>query len=167
MPIEGAIDGGLCKVSFCTATKALVTPGKTSMTNPLIPLTADILKIILLQLLQNIFLHTTLFDTFECLAAADVVVGSESSMSEAAAAVSTNVKVMLWQGQIEQDRVTLNSSAVVSDGNVSMDAQREMNAAIANWAHCSGEAHQATGDGGGATTRAFYETVGGKSCFAA
>lgn len=88
-----------------------------------------------------------------------MVLGSESSMSEAVAAVSTNVKVMHWQGQTEQDRVTLDASTVVSVGTVSSAMQLEMNTTIANWFHCSEEALSATVDGAGSTARSFYETV--------
>lgn len=112
-----------------------------------------------LLVLQKMLLRTKTFDAFECLAAADVVIGSESSMSEAVAAVSTNVKIMHWQGQTEQDRVTLNASAVVSAGTVSLPTQLQINTVIANWFHCSDEARRATVDGAGATARKFYETV--------
>lgn len=81
-------------------------------------------------------------------------------MSEAAAAVSTNVKVMLWEGQTEQDRVTLNSTKIVADKTVSSESQLQMNAAIADWWHCSREARQLAGvDAATVSARRFYETV--------
>lgn len=98
-----------------------------------------------------------MFETFDCLATADVVVGSESSFSEAAAAVSTNVKVMIWENQTEQDRITLNSRAAASSGEVSSDEQLEMNAAIADWWHCFGEVQRSTES----NARTFYQTVDG------
>jgi len=101
------------------------------------------------------------FDTFDCLAAADVFVGSESSFSEAAAAVSTNVKVMLWENQTEQDRVTLNSEAVTLSGAVTSDEQLQINTAIANWRHCSEEVRQwkeSAPENLGAA-KGFYQTV--------
>lgn len=106
---------------------------------------------------QKILLKTSVFETFDCLATADVVVASESSFSEAAAAVSTNVKVMLWENQTEQDRVTLNSRAAASSGDVSSDEQLEMNTAIADWWHCFGEAQRSTES----NARQFYQTVDG------
>lgn len=69
--------------------------------------------------MQKVFLRAYTLESFDCLAMADVVVGSNSSISEAVAAVSTNVKVMLWKGQTEQDRVTLNLTKIVSDETVS------------------------------------------------
>lgn len=40
-----------------------------------------------------ILTEPTMFDTFECLTAVDVIVGSESLFSESVSALSTNVKV--------------------------------------------------------------------------
>lgn len=103
-----------------------------------------------------------MFETLDCLAAADVVVGSESSFSEAAAAVSTNVKVMLWENQTEQDRVTLNSEAAALSGAVSVEEQLQMDTAVADWWYCSGEAQDSTGsDADGIAARRFYQTVDG------
>lgn len=86
--------------------------------------------------------------------------GSESSFSEAAAAVSTNVKVMVWENQTEQDRVTLNSTAAASSGAVSSDEQLEMDTAIADWWYCSREVQRFTGPNSEiVAARQFYQTV--------
>lgn len=91
-----------------------------------------------------------------------MVVGSESSFSEAAAAVSTNVKVMIWENQIEQDRVTLDFKAAALSGEVSSDEQAEMNTAIADWWYCSQAVQQSTGsDDKSHAARRFYQTVDG------
>lgn len=101
-----------------------------------------------------------LFDAFDCLATADVVIGSESSLSEAAAAMSTNVKVMVWEGQTEQDRVTLDPASVALNASVSPAKQSEMNAVISDWWHCAAEASQtAREDDVGVFASKFYQTV--------
>ena len=115
-------------------------------------------------LLQTILLEATMFDTFDCLAAADVLVGSESSFSEATAAVSTNVKVMIWRGEHEQDRVTLNPNVALSSGDVTLAEQKRMDDAIADWWHCSEETRRSTGDDANSVAaRQFYQTVDGSA----
>lgn len=103
-----------------------------------------------------------MFDTFDCLAAADVLVGSESSFSEAAAAVSTNVKVMVWPELAEQDRVNLDVETVVSTGAVSVEEQPRVDAAISDWWHCSESGWQSAGyDAQMLAVSGYYQTVGG------
>lgn len=83
-------------------------------------------------------------------------------MSEAAAALSTNVKVMLWEGQHQQDRITLDSARVASTGAVSSESQVEMNLAIANWWFCHQEARSSSGIHSlAAEAQTFYQTVDG------
>jgi len=113
--------------------------------------------------LQKIFLSTGVFDTFDCLAAADVVIGSESSFSEAAAAVSTNVKIMLWENQAEQDRVVLNARAVTRSGAVTSDEQMQINSVIADWFHCSAEVRQWTESAPENVAGRFYQTVSNRA----
>lgn len=109
---------------------------------------------------QRVYLNTTTFETFDCLAAADVVVGSRSSFSDVAGAVSTNVKVLTRFHQIEQDSVTLLSKDIDASGAVSSDEQLQMDIAIADWWKCSGEARRSAGeDADGLTARTFYQTV--------
>ncbi|CAN0223974.1 unnamed protein product [Scytosiphon promiscuus] len=108
---------------------------------------------------QQNLLRTNVFDTFDCLAAADVIVGSDSSFSEAAAAVSTNVKVMLYANQTEQDRVFLDSEAAASSGTVSLEEQAKMDTAISAWWHCSEYARQSAGSYVGLAASRFYQTV--------
>lgn len=89
-----------------------------------------------------------------------MVVGSESSFSEAAAAVSTNVKFMAYQNQTQQDRVTLNPEEGASSATVGVDEQLQMDAAIADWWHCSEEARQLTdSDAVSLGAGRFYQTV--------
>lgn len=103
-----------------------------------------------------------MFDTFDCLAAADVLVGSESSFSEAAGALSTNVKVLVWLQQTEQDRVTLNHGMVASSGAVSSEKQSQVDAAISDWWHCSGKSLQSEkSDAENVAARGYYQTVDG------
>lgn len=99
-----------------------------------------------------------MFETFDCFAAADVLVGSQSSFSQAAAAVSTNVKVMIRTNQTEQDWVTLNVEAAVVSGAVSSEEQHDVNTAIGDWWYCSGEAQRATKPDA-EHARRFYQTV--------
>lgn len=111
---------------------------------------------------QRVYLNTTAFETFDCLAAADVVVGSRSSFSDTSGAVSTNIKVLTRDHQTEQDRVTLKSEAMESSGAVSSEEQLQMDTAISDWWHCSREARTLTGT---TTERLaasqFYQTVAG------
>lgn len=91
-----------------------------------------------------------------------MVVGSESSLSEAAAAVSTNVKIMLWEGQEEQDRVTFDSNEIATFGEVNPQDQLELNKVISDWFYCQKEA--AHGSNGSDSTvsayaRQFYQMV--------
>lgn len=110
---------------------------------------------------QKVHLNTTAFETFDCLAAADVVVGSRSSFSDTAGAVSTNVKIMTREYKTEQDRLTVNPRRIESQGAVSSDEQLQMNAAIANWWHCSVEARGSEGSTvESLDARGFYQTVG-------
>lgn len=88
-----------------------------------------------------------------------MIVGSNSSFSEAAAAVSTNVKVMLLGNQTEQDRVNLNSEAAASFGNVSLDEQAQVDTAISDWWHCSEYVRQSGGSEVDLAARRFYQTV--------
>ena len=106
------------------------------------------------------FLNLPVFETFDCFAAADILVGSESSYSQAAAAVSTNVKVMIKQNQTEQDWVTMNYKAAALSGAVSSDEQLEVVTAIADWWYCSGEVQRSTGSNAESVApRRFYQTV--------
>ena len=101
-----------------------------------------------------------MFETFDCFAAADILVGSESSYSQAAAAVSTNVKVMIKQNQTEQDWVTMNYKAAALSGAISSDEQLEVVTAIADWWYCSGEVQRSTGSNAESVApRRFYQTV--------
>lgn len=101
-----------------------------------------------------------MFETFDCFAAADVLVGSESSFSQAAAAVSTNVKVMIRGNQTEQDWVTLNFEAAAKSGAVSTKEKLEVTTAIADWWYCYGEVQRATGSNAETlAARRFYQTV--------
>lgn len=102
-----------------------------------------------------------MFDTFDCLAAADVIVGSKSSFSEAAAAVSTNIKLGLWTGQTEQqDRISLNDHAVVSSGEVSLEEQSQIDKTIFDWWHCSKKDWQSAGsDAEALAADGYYQTV--------
>lgn len=107
-------------------------------------------------------MNTTAFETFDCLAAADVLVGSRSSFSDTSGAVSTNIKVLTRDHQTEQDRVTLKSDAMESSGAVSVDEQLQMDNAISDWWHCSRETRGLKGST--AKRRAasqFYQTVDG------
>lgn len=105
-------------------------------------------------------LHAEVFETFDCMAAADILVGSQSSFSQAAAAISTNVKVMIRKNQTEQDWVMLDYRAAASSGAVTSDEQMEVETAIADWWYCSGEAKQASGsDDKSLAARRFYQTV--------
>ena len=89
-----------------------------------------------------------------------MLIGSSSSFSHAAAAMSTNVKIMLRANQTEQDRVYLDYKAVVSAGAVGSEEQRLIDTTIADWYHCSREAQQPTGsDARSVSARRFYETV--------
>lgn len=117
------------------------------------------------SLKQNFFLSTNVFDTFDCLVAADVRVGSESSFSEAAAAVSTNVKIMLWEDQTQQDRLNLNYETTASSGAVSLDEQSHMDDVLADWWHCSQYARKSAesdAEGRAAASR-YYRTVDGNA----
>ena len=101
-----------------------------------------------------------MFETFDCFAAADILVGSESSYSQAAAAVSTNVKVMIKQNQTEQDWVTMNYKAAALSGAVSSDEQLAVVTAIADWWYCSGQVQPSTGSNAeSGAPRRFYQTV--------
>ena len=101
-----------------------------------------------------------MFDTCDCLAASDVLVGSESRFSQAAAAVSTNVKVLIRENQTEQDWVTLNVQAAALERAVSSEEQNEVTTAIADWWYYSWEAKLATKqDAASSAASRFYETV--------
>ena len=94
------------------------------------------------------------------MAAADVVVGSRSTFSDSAAAVSTNVKVMHRKNQTEQDRVVLDPEAIRQNGAVSDADQAKMDTAIANYRYCSEEASRSRGsDATSIAARRFYQTV--------
>lgn len=113
---------------------------------------------------QRTFLHTSAFETVDCLASVDVLVGSYSSMSEAAGAMSTNVKVMVYEGQEEQDRITLDFREVAMRAErtpgIGTEKQAELDTAVAKWRHCSSEARGLIGESGvGASARSFYHTV--------
>lgn len=91
-----------------------------------------------------------------------MLVGSVSSFGEAAAAVSTNVKVMLEDNQTQQDRVNLDAKAIVSSGAVSSDEQSQVDTAIDDWWHCSEEFRRSTGSGAeslAAASQFWYQTV--------
>ena len=90
-----------------------------------------------------------------------MVVGSESSLSEAAAAVSTNIKIMLWEGQEEQDRVTLNSSEIATTGEVNPRDQLKISTVISDWFYCQREARGSNGNDSTVSeyARRFYQTV--------
>ena len=60
---------------------------------------------------------------------------------------------MLWESEVEQDRVTLNASRVASMGRLDVKEQEDMNRAVADWWHCSREArasrnHRDSSNGG-------------------
>ena len=106
------------------------------------------------------FLNLPVFETFDCFAATDILVGSASSYSQAAAAVSTNVKVMIRENQTEQDWITLNYTAAALSGAVSADEPLEVVTAIADWWYCSGEVQRSTGSNPeSVAARRFYQTV--------
>lgn len=114
------------------------------------------------RLRQRVHLNTTAFETFDCLAAADVVVGSRSSFSDTSGAVSTNIKVLTRDHQTEQDRVTLKSEAMESSGAVSLDEQLQMDTAISDWWHCSQETRGLTRSSAeDLAASQFYQTVDG------
>lgn len=109
---------------------------------------------------QRVYLQTSAFESFDCMAAADVVVASRSTFSQGAAAVSTNVKVMLLVGQTEQDRVTLDPKPAEKSGSVTFKEQSKMNTAIADWWYCYGEARRLVGSTAErAAAHRFYQTV--------
>lgn len=100
---------------------------------------------------MRILTRTSMFDAFDCLATADVLITSRSTFSETAAAISTNVKIHLQTNQMQQDTVFVNKNKVVLDGHV--NNQSEIDTAISDWFYCSAEARQSTNH--------FYQTVDG------
>ena len=90
-----------------------------------------------------------------------MVIGSRrSAFSDAVAALSTNVGVLLRADQKEQDQVTLDDKAIASLGAVDSNMQQKINTAIADWWYCSREAQRATGsDAKSISARRFYQTV--------
>ena len=90
-----------------------------------------------------------------------MAIGSRlSSFSDGAAALSTNVGIMLRANQKGQDQVTLDSNLVASSGTVGSQKQQSIDTVIANWWYCSQEAQQATGsDAKSIFARRFYQTV--------
>lgn len=101
-----------------------------------------------------------MFDALDCLAVADVMIGSKSGMSETAAALSTNVKIMPSRRGQPQDRVEFMMTEMISTGVVEPSVQAEVNKAIDDWKHCSAEARDSiNSDPVAVAAQTYYQTV--------
>lgn len=73
-------------------------------------------------------------DALECIAAADVFVGSEDAFSRVAAVLSNNVKVLTdsWELDPDEEMVTLHPPNIVADIQTSNVAE-ELRNVIEHW----------------------------------
>lgn len=76
-------------------------------------------------------------DAVECLAAADVMISSEDSFSEAAAAMAANVKVVTDHWEVDEDEEMVSLSPAATVAGVSGDARAELNRIVRDWHHCN------------------------------
>lgn len=79
-------------------------------------------------------------ETLECLATADVFIGDKSQFSEAAGALSTNVKTVHRSYEEDQYTVTVDKRVIMNEGRLSEEKTSEIYQAIRNWYKCFMEA---------------------------
>lgn len=108
--------------------------------------------------LQELVLNALTLATLDCFATADVLVGGSSQFTEAAAALSTNVKVLSRQGNQEPYRMTLNWLQVVAnDYTVQAEIQAEIDAGVRSWWNCHSVYKKVVANG--QQIHRVYETV--------
>jgi len=86
---------------------------------------------------QRIFLDSSMFDTLDCMATTDILIGSRSSFSETGSALSTNIKLMPYWGNV-QDRVYLDDQEML-DGDFTEEEKRSIDTAVNDWWTCKRE----------------------------
>lgn len=75
-------------------------------------------------------------DAVECMASADIFIGSDDSFSHEASRVSHNVRVMTPYGPLpEEDMFVLSVESAV--GGLSASEQSEFRAVVQHWRECS------------------------------
>lgn len=76
-------------------------------------------------------------DALECMAAADVMVGSESKFSKAAAAMSVGVKVLTDQWEVDEDEEMVALDPAQTVAGMAANDQTALLRAVEEWHACS------------------------------
>lgn len=82
-------------------------------------------------------------DALECVAQADVLVGSEDEFSQAAVTLSRGVKVLTdrWEVDADEDVIALNPAKAIA--GLSPRERGELREAVEAWLGCPGASRQA------------------------